>query len=121
MKAKGPFPTVLGDMSFDEKGDRKLPGYIMYEWKKGPDGKYSYFRRTPSKRSYPPWCGFRKPGRNTGLLPFGPSRFLRYWLEANHGIRNNSPCPSHAYSSRAGSRRPLERILSERFDATLRS
>ncbi|MBW9117768.1 branched-chain amino acid ABC transporter substrate-binding protein [Rhizobium cauense] len=43
MKAKGPFPTVLGDMSFDEKGDPKLPGYIMYEWKKGPDGKYSYF------------------------------------------------------------------------------
>ena len=43
MKEKGPFPTVLGDMSFDEKGDPKLPGYIMYEWKKGPDGKYSYF------------------------------------------------------------------------------
>ncbi|KQR69250.1 amino acid ABC transporter substrate-binding protein [Rhizobium sp. Leaf384] len=43
MKEKGPFKTVLGDMSFDEKGDPKLPGYIMYEWKKGPDGKYSYF------------------------------------------------------------------------------
>jgi branched-chain amino acid transport system substrate-binding protein len=43
MKAKGPFPTVLGDMSFDEKGDPKLPGYIMYEWKKGADGKFSYF------------------------------------------------------------------------------
>jgi branched-chain amino acid transport system substrate-binding protein len=43
MKEKGPFPTVLGEMSFDEKGDPKLPGYIMYEWKKGPDGKYSYF------------------------------------------------------------------------------
>jgi len=40
---KGPFKTVLGDMAFDAKGDPKIPGYIMYEWKKGPDGKYSYF------------------------------------------------------------------------------
>jgi branched-chain amino acid transport system substrate-binding protein len=38
----GTFPTALGDMSFDEKGDPKLPGYIMYEWKKGDDGKYTY-------------------------------------------------------------------------------
>ena len=43
MHEKGPFKTVLGDMSFDAKGDPKLPGYIMYEWKKGPDGQYSYF------------------------------------------------------------------------------
>ncbi|RUM07561.1 branched-chain amino acid ABC transporter substrate-binding protein [Rhizobium chutanense] len=42
MKEKGPFPTVLGDISFDEKGDPKIPGYIMYEWKKGADGKYTY-------------------------------------------------------------------------------
>ena len=42
MKEKGPFPTVLGDMSFDEKGDPKLPGYVMYEWKKGDDGKFTY-------------------------------------------------------------------------------
>ena len=38
----GTFKTVLGDMSFDEKGDPKLPGYIMYIWKKGDDGKYTY-------------------------------------------------------------------------------
>ena len=38
----GTFPTVLGEMSFDEKGDPKLPGYIMYEWVKGDDGKYTY-------------------------------------------------------------------------------
>jgi len=38
----GTFPTVLGDMSFDEKGDPKLPGYIIYEWVKGDDGKYTY-------------------------------------------------------------------------------
>ncbi len=39
---KGPFKTVLGDMGFDAKGDPKLPGYIMYEWVKGDDGKYTY-------------------------------------------------------------------------------
>ncbi|MBO9099236.1 MULTISPECIES: branched-chain amino acid ABC transporter substrate-binding protein [Rhizobium] len=43
MHEKGPFSTVLGDISFDAKGDPKIPGYIMYEWKKGPDGKISYF------------------------------------------------------------------------------
>ncbi|WP_337267599.1 branched-chain amino acid ABC transporter substrate-binding protein [Oryzifoliimicrobium ureilyticus] len=42
MKEKGPFPTVLGDMSFDAKGDPKIPGYVMYIWKKGADGKYTY-------------------------------------------------------------------------------
>lgn len=41
MKA-GKYATVLGEMSFDEKGDPKLPGYVMYEWKKGDDGKYTY-------------------------------------------------------------------------------
>jgi len=45
LKEKGPFKSVLGDISFDEKGDPKLPGYVMYEWKKGPDGKYSYFQK----------------------------------------------------------------------------
>jgi branched-chain amino acid transport system substrate-binding protein len=38
----GTFKTVLGDMGYDEKGDPKLPGYIMYEWVKGDDGKYTY-------------------------------------------------------------------------------
>lgn len=42
---KGKFSTVLGELSFDEKGDPKAPGYVMYEWKKGPDGKYSYFQQ----------------------------------------------------------------------------
>ncbi|PRD43888.1 branched chain amino acid ABC transporter substrate-binding protein [Phyllobacterium phragmitis] len=45
MKEKGPFKTVLGDISFDEKGDPKLPGYVMYEWKKGDDGKYTYVQQ----------------------------------------------------------------------------
>ena len=35
----GTFKTVLGDVSFDAKGDVKLPGYVFYEWK---NGKYDY-------------------------------------------------------------------------------
>ncbi len=35
----GTFTTVLGDLSFDDKGDVTLPGYVFYEWK---DGKYDY-------------------------------------------------------------------------------
>ena len=38
------FPTVLGELGFDEKGDAKLPGYVIYEWKKGDDGNYTYFQ-----------------------------------------------------------------------------
>lgn len=45
MKAKGPFKTALGDLAFDEKGDPKLPGYVMYEWQKGADGKYTYVQQ----------------------------------------------------------------------------
>jgi branched-chain amino acid transport system substrate-binding protein len=43
MKAKGPFKTVIGDITFDSKGDLTRPDYTMYEWKKGDDGKYNYF------------------------------------------------------------------------------
>ncbi|HYN38446.1 MAG TPA: branched-chain amino acid ABC transporter substrate-binding protein [Rhodospirillales bacterium] len=35
----GTFDTVLGKISFDDKGDVKAPGYVMYVWK---DGKYDY-------------------------------------------------------------------------------
>ena len=35
----GDFTTVLGDLSFDDKGDVTLPGYVFYEWK---DGTYDY-------------------------------------------------------------------------------
>lgn len=41
----GPFKTVLGDLSYDAKGDPTLPGYVMYEWKKGDDGKYTYVQK----------------------------------------------------------------------------
>jgi branched-chain amino acid transport system substrate-binding protein len=45
------FSTVLGDISFDAKGDvtgytvngKKKDRYVLYIWKKGPDGKISYF------------------------------------------------------------------------------
>jgi branched-chain amino acid transport system substrate-binding protein len=32
------FETVIGDLSFDDKGDVTLPGYVFYEWK---DGSYN--------------------------------------------------------------------------------
>ena len=31
----GKFKTVLGELSFDEKGDVTLPGYVFYKWSKG--------------------------------------------------------------------------------------
>jgi branched-chain amino acid transport system substrate-binding protein len=45
------FNTVLGELSFDKKGDvtgytvggKKKDRYVLYIWKKGPDGKISYF------------------------------------------------------------------------------
>jgi branched-chain amino acid transport system substrate-binding protein len=43
-KEKGPFKTVIGDIGFDAKGDITRPDYVMYEWKKGEDGKISYFQ-----------------------------------------------------------------------------
>src|SRR4029077_2767006 len=36
------FHTVLGDISFDKKGDRTSIDYVWYVWKKAPDGKITY-------------------------------------------------------------------------------
>ncbi|MDB5642787.1 MAG: hypothetical protein JWN07_2104 [Hyphomicrobiales bacterium] len=36
------FDTVLGKFSFDKKGDRNDADYVMYVWKKMPDGKMSF-------------------------------------------------------------------------------
>ena len=36
------FKTVIGDISFDKKGDITRPDYVMYVWKKGQDGKTDY-------------------------------------------------------------------------------
>ncbi len=35
------FDTVLGGLSFNDKGDVTLPGYVFYEWE---DGKYDYMK-----------------------------------------------------------------------------
>ena len=53
MHSGKPFKTVLGDIAFDKKGDvsndgymvggKKKDRYVLYTWKKGPDGKISYF------------------------------------------------------------------------------
>jgi branched-chain amino acid transport system substrate-binding protein len=40
--ADGRGPTVIGDNSFDAKGDVTRPDYIISEWKKGEDGKPTY-------------------------------------------------------------------------------
>lgn len=44
IREKGPFKTVLGELSFNEKGDRTDADYVVYEWKKGDDGKYNYIQ-----------------------------------------------------------------------------
>ena len=36
------FNTVIGDISFDKKGDRTTVDYVWYVWKKGDDGKITY-------------------------------------------------------------------------------
>ena len=35
------FETVIGNISFDKKGDVTAPGYVFYEWK---NGKYDYVK-----------------------------------------------------------------------------
>ncbi|MEJ1117165.1 branched-chain amino acid ABC transporter substrate-binding protein [Phyllobacterium sp. CCNWLW109] len=37
--------TVIGDIRFNSKGDVTRPDYIIYEWKKGEDGKPTYFEK----------------------------------------------------------------------------
>ena len=36
------FKTVIGDLSYDKKGDITRLDYVMYVWKKQPDGKINY-------------------------------------------------------------------------------
>ena len=42
MRSGKTFKTVIGDISFDKKGDITRPDYVMYVWKKGADGKIDY-------------------------------------------------------------------------------
>jgi hypothetical protein len=50
IKGKGPFKTVIGEFGYDEKGDITRPDYVMYTWKKGDDGKFSYFENESGPR-----------------------------------------------------------------------
>jgi branched-chain amino acid transport system substrate-binding protein len=53
LKGGKSFKTVLGEIAFDKNGDvsndgyviggKKKDRYVLYTWKKGPDGKISYF------------------------------------------------------------------------------
>jgi len=38
----GSFDTVIGNLSFDAKGDNKLPGFMVYQWQ---GGKYDYVKK----------------------------------------------------------------------------
>lgn len=38
------FKTVIGDLSYDKKGDITRLDYTMYTWKKQPDGKITYIQ-----------------------------------------------------------------------------
>jgi len=37
-----PFKTVIGEISYDKKGDITRPDYVIYTWRKQPDGKITY-------------------------------------------------------------------------------
>jgi branched-chain amino acid transport system substrate-binding protein len=37
-----PFKTVIGEISYDKKGDVTRADYVVYAWKKGADGRISY-------------------------------------------------------------------------------
>ena len=38
------FKTVIGDISYDKKGDVTRADYVVYQWRKGPDGRISYYQ-----------------------------------------------------------------------------
>ena len=42
IKKQGPWPTVVGGLSFDQKGDPTHPAIVVYTWHKGDDGNYGY-------------------------------------------------------------------------------
>ncbi len=42
MKTGFKFKTVIGEISYDKKGDITRPDYTMYTWKPGADGKITY-------------------------------------------------------------------------------
>ena len=42
MKSGQKFKTVIGELTYDKKGDITRLDYVMYVWKKGADGKITY-------------------------------------------------------------------------------
>jgi len=42
MHSGAAFHTVLGDISYDKKGDRTTADYVWYVWAKDADGKITY-------------------------------------------------------------------------------
>ncbi len=42
MRSGRTFPTVIGNIAFDLKGDVTRPDYVMYVWKKNASGKITY-------------------------------------------------------------------------------
>jgi branched-chain amino acid transport system substrate-binding protein len=40
--SSGNFPSVIGRVSFDTKGDADIPGYVLYEWR---DGRFDTLSR----------------------------------------------------------------------------
>jgi branched-chain amino acid transport system substrate-binding protein len=37
-----PYQTVIGDLSYDRKGDITRPDFVIYTWRKGSDGSITY-------------------------------------------------------------------------------
>jgi branched-chain amino acid transport system substrate-binding protein len=51
IKSGQKFKTVIGELSYDKKGDVTRLDYVMYVWKKGADGKITYTEVTSGPRS----------------------------------------------------------------------
>jgi branched-chain amino acid transport system substrate-binding protein len=43
MHSGAPFKTVIGTISYDAKGDVTRADYTVFVWRKGPEGKISYY------------------------------------------------------------------------------
>jgi branched-chain amino acid transport system substrate-binding protein len=45
MHSGATFDTVIGDITYDKKGDLGKVAYVWYVWEKGPDGKITYVQQ----------------------------------------------------------------------------
>ena len=74
-RPSGPLKTAIGEIGYDEKGDITRPDYVMYEWKKGDDGKYTYFEiaNKPANTG-----STRMPGALRRAFSFGCLLFNRF-------------------------------------------